>query len=216
MARKPSSKKCAENNCSGSFYAKNLCARHYKQVRKHGRTLTPEEITESYRKNRAKSSGTLGKTWKIKNTSNMKGHHPKSEFKKGNQSWCKGIKGWVTDEHKEAIRKANTGRTPWNKGKYGWNSGSKNPNWKGGVYSVNYALRRTKRYAAWRKQVFERDNYTCVHCNLRGVYLEADHIKPFAFFPELRFDINNGRTLCKECHMKTPTYKKHKLVEVVS
>ena len=32
--------------------------------------------------------------------------------------------------------------------------------------------------------------------------LEADHIKDFALFQDLRLDINNGRTLCKSCNSK--------------
>ena len=43
-----------------------------------------------------------------------------------------------------------------------------------------------------------------------GVYAQrtfhADHIKDFALFPNLRLDINNGRTLCKSCHRKTDNY----------
>lgn len=30
--------------------------------------------------------------------------------------------------------------------------------------------------------------------------------KDFALHPELRLDINNGRTLCKSCHKKTENY----------
>ena len=61
----------------------------------------------------------------------------------------------------------------------------------------------------WRKDVFERDDYRCMSCGDRGVKLHADHILPFAYFPRLRFDINNGRTLCVDCHKQTETYLKH-------
>lgn len=59
---------------------------------------------------------------------------------------------------------------------------------------------------AWRKAVFERDDYTCQACGIRGVKLEADHDLPFQFFPDLRFELLNGRTLCVPCHRKTDTY----------
>ena len=59
---------------------------------------------------------------------------------------------------------------------------------------------------AWRLAVFERDDWTCQICGARGAELNADHIKPFALFPELRFDVDNGRTLCVPCHRKTDTY----------
>lgn len=84
--------------------------------------------------------------------------------------------------------------------------GKFNANYKGGVTPINSKLRKSEQYIQWRKAVFERDNYTCINCNQHGGDLHADHIKPFAVFPELRYDINNGRTLCKKCHMKTDTY----------
>ena len=34
----------------------------------------------------------------------------------------------------------------------------------------------------------------------------ADHVKPWALYPELRYDLDNGRTLCVPCHKKTETY----------
>lgn len=84
--------------------------------------------------------------------------------------------------------------------------GENNPNWKGGITPINLSIRQSYEMKLWRKSVFERDNYTCIWCRQRGGKLEADHIKPFSLFPELRFAIDNGRTLCKECHKKTDTY----------
>ena len=81
----------------------------------------------------------------------------------------------------------------------------KNGNWKGGLTSQNKLIRESPKYISWRKAVFQRDNYTCQmpECRIRGVYLEVHHIKMFEKYPELRFDANNGITLCKECHNKT-------------
>lgn len=70
----------------------------------------------------------------------------------------------------------------------------------------NKRLRKSKEFADWRKAVFERDDYTCQFCRARGVVLHPDHIKQWALYPELRFDINNGRTLCEGCHRQTPTW----------
>lgn len=78
-----------------------------------------------------------------------------------------------------------------------------NPNWRGGVTKSRKAEMSTKAYKLWRLSVFERDKYTCQMCGQRGGDLQADHIKPWAYFPELRYDINNGRTLCEACHVTT-------------
>jgi predicted restriction endonuclease len=61
-------------------------------------------------------------------------------------------------------------------------------------------IRRSTEYKQWRSAVFERDNYTCQRCGSRGVKINAHHIKPFATFPELRTDVDNGITLCTACH----------------
>ncbi len=85
--------------------------------------------------------------------------------------------------------------------------GDKNPNWKGGITPINKVIRASIPYKQWRTQVFERDNYTCVWCgNKESGNLNADHIQPFAYYPELRFELSNGRTLCVPCHKTTDTY----------
>ena len=83
--------------------------------------------------------------------------------------------------------------------------------WDGFKESVNQLIRKSEAMQSWRKSVFERDDYTCQHCGSRSgngkkVILHADHIKPFATHIELRFDVDNGRTLCLDCHKKTDTY----------
>jgi 5-methylcytosine-specific restriction endonuclease McrA len=90
-------------------------------------------------------------------------------------------------------------------------SGKNHYNWKGGITKVNNIIRRSLEYRLWREAVFSRDNWTCVWCGARcgkdkKIILNADHIKPFAYYPELRFSIDNGRTLCEECHKTTTTY----------
>ena len=84
--------------------------------------------------------------------------------------------------------------------------GERNPNWKGGVTPINESLRKGLKYKTWRSKVFNRDKFTCQICGQVGGRLNSDHIKPFALFPLLRFKISNGRTLCEDCHRKTPTY----------
>lgn len=57
-----------------------------------------------------------------------------------------------------------------------------------------------KEYREWRKEVYERDDYTCQCCGERGQKLAAHHIFNFAKYKELRTDLNNGITLCQPCH----------------
>ena len=86
------------------------------------------------------------------------------------------------------------------------NRGARSHWWKGGITPLNERIRKSLPYRQWREAVFKRDAWTCVLCKQRGGRLNADHIKPFSRFPELRFDINNGRTLCEPCHRKTDTF----------
>jgi hypothetical protein len=84
--------------------------------------------------------------------------------------------------------------------------GEKSHFWKGGITPIHRKIRLTMEYKLWRESVFKRDNYTCIWCGQRGGRLNADHIKSFKDYPELRFAIDNGRTLCVECHKKTDNY----------
>jgi len=82
------------------------------------------------------------------------------------------------------------------------------PNWQGGKTFGNRLERNSRKYKDFRIKIFIRDNYTCLICDKRGGEIQIDHIKQWAYFPELRYDENNVRTLCIDCHKATPTYKR--------
>ena len=88
-------------------------------------------------------------------------------------------------------------------------SGSKSHFWKGGISKENYRLRRTAAYKNWRTSVFTRDNHICQDCGIRGGNLQAHHIKPWNEYPELRFQLDNGKTLCIDCHKQTESFAKN-------
>lgn len=104
----------------------------------------------------------------------------------------------MSEETKRKLSLANKGRMPWNTGLRGFLGGEKHYNWQGGITPKNIKERIQFRYY-FQKKVFERDNYSCVLCGSRGE-LHVDHIKPWAKYPELRFNLDNCQTLCKSCH----------------
>lgn len=152
--------------------------------------------------------------------------HCNCQFNMKGKKYCLGKKLWLgkkhTEESKEKNRLSNLGRRssvgtefkkgliPWNKGKpFLQISGENHPNWQGGITKESFKIRNSFLYKQWRDAIYKRDNYTCTCCGEKEKVsgkLEAHHIKSFADFPELRFDIDNGRTLCKDCHRKTDTY----------
>lgn len=93
-----------------------------------------------------------------------------------------------TEETKLKISISNKGKT----------LGDKNTNWKGGITGADKLLRTRFRQTV-HKKVLERDRYRCVICG-KGGYIHVDHIKRWSEYPELRFDIDNCRTLCMEHH----------------
>ena len=96
----------------------------------------------------------------------------------------------LSDEHRKKIAIGNIGKTV----------GDKNGNWKGGTSKEYAQLRTTFAYRKWKRAVLGRDDYTCVKCGEReGVV--PHHILEFAYYPDERFAVDNGVSVCFNCHM---------------
>lgn len=79
--------------------------------------------------------------------------------------------------------------------------GEKAWNWKGGISTENEIIRGSVKYKEWIKRVFMRDGYMCVCClGKNSSHLNAHHIIPFSIAIEKRFELDNGVTLCEDCH----------------
>lgn len=112
----------------------------------------------------------------------------KTDYSKGKQTKLRGLP--LSEEHKQNLRGLRPNIT-----------GSKHHNWKGGITPL-YISERCKFRRTMQKIIFKRDNFTCQICGVYGIDMHVDHIKSWSKYPELRFDINNCRTLCSKCHYK--------------
>ena len=127
--------------------------------------------------------------------------------------------GWFSKEGKLSFSLAQRGKNmpKWSEERlenYMPKIRDENPNWKGGITSINKYIRSNKNTIINRNVVFKRDNYTCQKCDKRGCYIEAHHInfvskiirnyniKTFeeADKCEELWDIDNLVTLCRKCH----------------
>ncbi len=102
----------------------------------------------------------------------------------------------LSEEHKNKISKTLLKTASRGKAHYHWKEDR-----------TSYEkVRSSGVYRQWRKSVLIRDSYKCVVCSSDDVQLQVDHIKSFIDYPELRLDIDNGRTLCLPCHRETDNY----------
>jgi len=117
-------------------------------------------------------------------------------FEKGQKAWNKGVKlnkdqrknmgrPIGTKQSLETRRKMTLTRRGRGIGRLSWN------------------------FKEWRRKVFERDNYKCVECGCtEKEKLHPHHIVPWKDSQELRFEVDNGMTLCKICHGKKEGFQK--------
>jgi 5-methylcytosine-specific restriction endonuclease McrA len=108
--------------------------------------------------------------------------------------------------YKELIRKCNTPEANAKKS----HKGKNHPLWIEDKSKLKHREHSTIRVKLWRLDVFERDEFICQRCNKKGGKLQAHHIKSWAKYPDVRFDVNNGITLCIKCHKIIHKWKTRK------
>ncbi len=172
-----------------------------------------------------------GRHWKIKDTSKMKGRlngfkkgciawnkgtHIQNNnaletyYENGGKPWNKGLpkeKNPLTNrkhsmEHRKKLSEKAKERIRKGTHNFSQQYGENHPQWKGGITPEIMKLRKSDKYKNWRRIVLIRDEFTCQKCGKNHIYIVAHHIKSFADYPTLRFEPNNGRTLCASCHKR--------------
>jgi len=134
--------------------------------------------------------------------------------RKGHIPWNKNKKLHYLIWNKGKHIQSNTGKTHFKKGRTNSKEhrilsglrwlGKLNPRFKGGVSDEEKIIRGSIEYKIWQLLVYRKNKGICQICGIRcnNKNIVAHHIKSFKDFTELRFDINNGQTLCRSCHAK--------------
>lgn len=181
---------------------------------KAGQSFYPEYI-RGHHPNCRKTQTGKKEPW---NAGLKRGDHPSLK----RMGFQKGHAPHTTWDNVNAALKADPAlRAKWldaKKGKTPWNKGLSKDDYPNGYRSARKAaavdpraFKRTTKYKAFRREMYERDSYTCQHCgaksgNGKRCDLELDHITPVWEAPDRIMDPSNVRTLCKPCHRKTDTF----------
>jgi hypothetical protein len=170
--------------------------KHYPHTEEHKKRLSDSM--------KGKSPWIKGKKLSIETRKKISlSHKGKKHSKEWNEKVGKANKGKIASEEtrrKMSIAKTKNPTRYWLGKKRVDMMGENHFNWRGGI-SKNVHSIDEPQYKFWRKSVFERDNYKCKVNNQDCCsYVEAHHILPWRDYPELRYNINNGITLCRAHH----------------
>jgi len=167
---------------------------------------------------------------RLKGNKSRTGQHCSEEHKRKARESNLGKKHNISPEGLIRLRSCRSNFVPWNKGKNNVYSnetlekmkmdklgkrksketclkmsiartGEKNHNWNGGVNMRDKHSLFNPEYREWRMKIFTRDNFKCKIENKDCVEkIQAHHILNWKDYPELRYDTNNGITLCLYHH----------------
>lgn len=169
--------------------------------------------------NRTKSCGCLSKELLIERNKSPEGRQKVSEATTGERNPMYGRRGENNPnfgkkcpEHSERMKGYNPSeetRKKISEGKRGKNNpmyGMRkelSPSYNPSISDIDRQDRRAyPEYDEWRINVYKRDNYTCQCCgDSKGGNLNAHHLEAYRNNPDMRTLLENGLTLCEECHV---------------
>jgi hypothetical protein len=169
----------------------------------HNKPHTKEAKIKISLSQKGKPGHNKGRHWKI----NPKYLPLMSQRMIGNTR-AKGVKH--TKETKRKWSEMRKGKRPYiateatrekmSKSRKGKRTGSEHPGWKGGISKDVHSVNEPK-YRGWRLKVFSRDSFKCrLSNNDCDGTIQAHHILKWADYPKLRYNVNNGITLCLVHH----------------
>ena len=189
---------CILDTCDKQHDSHGYCANHARQFRRWGRIRSKEELSNEIAERNKNNKANLGKKWtdeaKKRHSEKLKGrtlNTGRTHFKKGFESWNTGKSDWMTEVHKESLRRASTGRTPWNKGKkVEQMQGERNWMWAGDSVSYRTLHKWVERYLGKPTQ--------CSECKVDGLSNHQIHWSNIS--GDYKRDLNDWQRLCAKCH----------------
>ena len=153
-------------------------------------------------------------------------NYGKRHTKEAIEKMKKNRKGWkMSQQQKDFLSKIKSGKkqqpcSEEKKKKIGIaNKGENNGQWKGGITPLRVQIYKSKEEANWRNSIYQRDQYSCQmpDCEHNNKRLNVHHIIKFSKILKIHniktlndaigckelWDIDNGITLCYDCHLKT-------------
>ncbi len=202
---------------------------------RRGKKASPEtrrRISEANQRNGNRPPSRLGvpntpeQRQKIRDTLRRIGHRPPPMYGDANPSKRPEVRLKISharkgkplsEDHKRSLSlnhyKTHSLETRLNMSKSS-HRGAEHHFWKGGVTKPNHAIRHSVQYRIWRDLVYRRDDFTCQVCGTRGGKLHAHHVESFANHHDKRFDLDNGQTLCIDCHREIHFFARQDYVQV--
>ena len=80
-------------------------------------------------------------------------------------------------------------------------SKEKGHHWSAGKEEHRERSKSRFEYKVWKEKLLERSRGKCEDCGSEK-NLECHHVQCYYEYPDLRFDVSNGKVLCCSCHRK--------------